>query len=58
MAITPKKAASDRAHHAKLDVLKIQPNKAEGQQAWLLQAARERMAREVEQAPTSADQDN
>ena len=71
MAITPKKAASDRAHHAKLDVLKIQPYKAEGQQiraaaaaagqsvqAWLLQAARERMAREAEQAPPPADQDD
>lgn len=71
MAITPQKTVSDRAHHAKLDVLKIQPYKTEGTairaaaaaagqsvQAWLLQAARERMAREAEQTPPPANQDD
>lgn len=71
MALSKQKAASNRAYQAKLDVLKIQPHKAEGAairaaaaaagqsvQAWLLQAARERMAREAEQAPPPADQDD
>ena len=70
MALSKQKAASNRVYQAKLDVLKIQPHKAEGAairaaaaaagqsvQAWLLQAARDGVAREEEKAPLSADKD-
>ena len=57
MAITEKKAISDKRHHEKLDRIVIQPYKAEGEQirqaaagagqslqGYILQALRERMA--------------
>lgn len=59
MAISEKKAISDKRHLDKLDKMKIQPYKAEGQrireaakaagqslQGYILQAVRERMERE------------
>ncbi|WP_295416058.1 hypothetical protein [uncultured Subdoligranulum sp.] len=59
MAISEKKAISDKRHLEKLDKIKIQPYKAEGQQireaaqaagqslqGYILQAIRERMNRE------------
>lgn len=59
MAITEKKAISDKRHHEKLDRIVIQPYKAEGEQirqaaagagqslqGYILQALRERMERD------------
>lgn len=59
MALSEKKAISDKRHLDKLDKIKIQPYKAEGQQireaaaaagqslqGYILQAIRERMDRE------------
>ena len=59
MALSEKKAISDKRHLDKLDKIKIQPYKAEGQQiraaaaaagqslqGYILQAIRERMNRE------------
>jgi len=59
MALTAKKAASDKRHLDKLDKIKIQPYKADGAairaaaaaagqslQGYILQAVRERMERE------------
>lgn len=59
MALTEKKAISDKRHLDKLDKIKIQPYKAEGEkirraaaeagqslQGYILQAIRERMQRD------------
>ncbi len=59
MALSKAKLESDKRHQAKLDLLKIQPYKEEGQQIrdaaakagqsvqqYILQAVRDRMARE------------
>ena len=60
MALTEAKKASDKRHHVKLDQIMIRPYKAEGEeirsaaanagqsvQSYVLQAIRERMARDA-----------
>lgn len=63
MPISEKKALTDKKHHEKLDHIKIQPYKPEGEeiraaaaaagqslQGYILQAVRDRMRREDDQA--------
>ena len=70
MAITEKKAISDKRHHEKLDRIVIQPYKPEGEQirqaatragqslqGYILQAVRERMERDGLPAEQPAEND-
>ena len=65
MALSPKKAITDKRHHDKLDRLVIQPYKEQGQQirqaakeagqslqGYVLQACEERMARDAQHNET------
>ena len=65
MALSPKKAITDKRHHDKLDRLVIQPYKEQGQQIrqaaaqarqsvqrYILQACEERMARDAQHNET------